>query len=83
MEDTLCDSWEDIDHRINSVVLMCVTQFQNPCTIWHKLSIKELVHPVHLDDYVDQAQKLTTPVANGIEFVTLEGEIWVLVEGLN
>lgn len=78
MEDALRDSWENKDHWIHSIVLMCVTQFQYPCTICHKLSVKEFVHRVHLNDYVHQAQELTTPVANGIEFVTLEGKIFFL-----
>lgn len=78
MEYTLGDSWENVDHWINTVILMGVSEFQYFGSIGHEFSVEEFVHQIHLDYNVDEAQELTTPITNGVEFVTLKIIIFII-----
>ena len=59
MEGTLGHLGEDLGHRVNPVLHVHDDDGEHLRAICGKLATKECVHQVHLDEDVDQVQKLT------------------------
>lgn len=72
MESTLGDSWEYVDHGIDSVFLYLFGEFHNSQTVAEELAVEKLVHKVELDNDINQAQRFAEPVANSVHVVSLQ-----------
>lgn len=72
VEDTFCNSWENINHRIESFLLWHISQVHNFKTIFQKVTIEEFIHQTELNDNVDEAQTLTEPISVDVPFMSLQ-----------
>lgn len=71
MEGALCDSGEDVNHGVDTVLLHSLRERHHPQTVAHELTVEELVHEVQLDNDVDKTQRLAEPVADRVWVVSL------------
>lgn len=72
VEDALSNAREDIDHRIDTLLLWCVWQIEHTQSIGEKLAIEEAIHQVKLRQDVDQADGLAGEVPIDVCVVLLQ-----------
>lgn len=70
-ERTLGDTRENIDHRVEAVLLRLIAEVQHAHPVGEELPVEELIHHIKLHDDVDQAKGFAEEVSQCVRFVGL------------